>query len=81
MAELRDPKKLKKPKRPDLIQLPMAILPYRQNGADFSVGSPFSLQYPDASDDESSEPRNHPKFMDIKREPFEDPDQSTVSFY
>jgi hypothetical protein len=29
VAELRDPNKLKKPKRPDLIQQNMALLPYR----------------------------------------------------
>ena len=52
---------------------------FRQNGADFSAGSPFSLPLPDFSDDDSVDSR-HPKFMDIKREPsFEDPDQSTVS--
>ena len=51
----------------------------RQNGADFSAGSPFSLPLPDFSDDDSVDSRQ-PKFMDIKREPsFEDPDQSTVS--
>ena len=53
----------------------------RQNGADFSAGSPFSLPLPDFSDDDSVDSK-HPKFMDIKREPsFEDPDQSTVSTY
>jgi len=81
VAELRDPNKLKKPKRPDLIQQNMALLPYRQNGADFSAGSPFSLPLPDFSDDDSVDSK-HPKFMDIKREPsFEDPDQSTMTSF
>jgi len=78
VAELRDPNKLKKPKRPDLIQQPMAVLPYRQNGADYSAGSPFSLPLPEFSDDESE---SRQKFMEIKREPFEDPDQSTMTSF
>jgi len=80
VAELRDPNKLKKPKRPDLIQQPLGILPYRQNGADFSAGSPFSLPLPDFSDEESES--RQPKFMEIKREPsFEDPDQSNMTSF
>jgi hypothetical protein len=52
---------------------------FRQNGTDFSAGSPLSLPLPDFSDGDSEDSR-HPKFMDIEREPsFEDPDQSTVS--
>lgn len=73
VAELRDPNKLKKPKRPDLISQTMAMpLPYRTNPSDLAVGSPLGYAY-EASDDEDS---RHPKFMDIKREPMEDSEHS-----
>ena len=43
VAELRDPNKLKKPKRPDLIQAQAALpLPYRNNPADLAInGFPY----------------------------------------
>ena len=80
MAELRDPNKLKKPKRPDLIaaQQPMTLtLQYlkREASGDYvnGAGSPGFGNFVDTSDDETDPSR--PKFLamtDIKREPFED---------
>ncbi len=71
MAELRDPNKLKKPKRPDLASTLALNLPYRTNIADVAGG------YFETSDDEDS--RHHARLGEmIKKEPFEE-SESNVS--
>ena len=75
VAELRDPNKLKKPKRPDLIQAQAALpLPYRQNPADLAInGFPY-----DTTSDEESDHKSR-LMMDIKREPLDMINESMVS--
>ena len=75
MAELRDPTKLKKPKRPELIHTPMA-LQYRQNSADLN-GTPQGFNPYEPSDEEADNRQR--MFLDIKKEPYEE-DHSSVSF-
>jgi len=75
VAELRDPNKLKKPKRPDLIQAQAALpLPYRQNPADLAInGFPY-----DTTSDEESDHKSR-LMMDIKREPLDMINESMMS--
>ena len=75
VAELRDPNKLKKPKRPDLIQAQAALpLPYRNNPADLAInGFPY-----DTTSDEESDHKSR-LMMDIKREPVDMINESMVS--
>merc|ERR1712186_218815 len=75
VAELRDPNKLKKPKRPDLIQAQAALpLPYRNNPADLAInGFPY-----DTTSDEESDHKSR-LMMDIKREPVDMINESMMS--
>lgn len=73
VAELRDPNKLKKPKRPDLASTLALNLPYRTNIADVAGG------YFETSDDEDS--RHHARLGEmIKKEPFEE-SESNFAMY
>lgn len=77
VAELRDPNKLKKPKRPDLIQAQAGLpLPYRQNPADLPNGA---YLYDNTSDEESDQRSR--LMMDIKKEPMDMHDQNSVSIF
>lgn len=78
VAELRDPTKLKKPKRPELIHPPMT-LQFRQNSADIN-GTPTSYaQFDQPLSDEEAEHSRQRMFLDIKKEPYEE-DHSSVIF-
>lgn len=82
VAELRDPNKLKKPKRPDLIQQPLALnLQYRHNAADFSEGSPGGyVTYGENSDDESVDSKSRLGLeFKVKQEPTESFEQTNVN--
>ena len=84
VAELRDPNKLKKPKRPDLIQQPLALnLQYRHNAADFSEGSPGGyVTYGENSDDESVDSKSRLGLeFKVKQEPTESFEQTNVRLF
>ena len=77
VAELRDPTKLKKPKRPELIH-PPTTLQFRQNSADLNGAPNFGGQFDAPLSDEEAEHSRQRMFLDIKKEPYEE-DHSSVS--